>query len=70
MTKIVYLDLTHNWIHDWTQLDHIKTNCPNLVELGMRCNPIATKKAYRSMVFMRLSYLNKLDGYSFSDKDK
>jgi len=68
--KIIYLDLTHNWIHDWSQIDHIKTNCPNLVDLGMRCNPIATKKAYRSMIFMRLGYLNKLDGYSFSEKDK
>lgn len=36
----------------------------------MRCNPIATKQTYRSSVFSRMSYLNKLDGTSFSDKDK
>jgi hypothetical protein len=36
----------------------------------MRCNPIATKKSYRAMVFTKLSYLNKLDNFSFSEKDK
>lgn len=68
--KITYLDLTHNWINDWVQIEHIRSNCPNLKELGMRCNPIATKKSYRAQIFTKLSYLQKLDGMSFSDKDK
>lgn len=68
--KITYLDLTHNWINDWVQVEHIRANCPNLKDLGMRCNPIATKKSYRAQIFTKLSYLNKLDGFSFSEKDK
>lgn len=46
--KMSFLDLTHNWISDWNQIDHIRQNCQNLKELGMRCNPIATKKSYRA----------------------
>ena len=61
--KITYLDLTHNWIADWAQVEHIRVNCPNLKDLGMRCNPIATKKSYRAQMFTKLSYLNKLDGF-------
>ena len=68
--KITYLDLTHNWINDWSQLEHIRSHLQNLKDLGLRCNPIATKKNYRSMIYSKLSYLNKLDGYSFSEKDK
>ena len=67
---ITYLDLTHNWIADWSQIDHITNNCPNLKELGLRCNPIATKATYRALVFTRMSYLSKLDGASYSEKDK
>ena len=68
--KITYLDLTHNWINEWGQIEHIRVNCPNLKDLGMRCNPVATKKNYRALIFSQISYLNKLDGYVFSDKDQ
>ena len=36
----------------------------------MRCNPLASKKSYRAQIFTKLNYLQKLDGFSFSDKDK
>jgi Leucine-rich repeat (LRR) protein len=36
----------------------------------MRCNPIATKKSYRAQIFTKLPFLQKLDGLSFSEKDK
>jgi Leucine-rich repeat (LRR) protein len=36
----------------------------------MRCNPLATKKSYRAMIFTKLPFLQKLDGLSFSEKDK
>lgn len=49
--KVTYLDLTHNWINDWAQIDHIRVNCPSLKDLGLRCNPVATKKNYRSLIF-------------------
>jgi len=68
--KMSHLDLTYNWITDWYQIEHIKSNCPNLKELGMRCNPLASKKSYRAQIFTKLNYLQKLDGFSFSDKDK
>ena len=48
----------------------MKSHCPNLKELGMRCNPLASKKSYRAQIFTKLNYLQKLDGFSFSDKDK
>ena len=35
----------------------------------MRCNPLASKKSYRAQIFTKLNYLQKLDGFSFSDKD-
>lgn len=65
-----YLDLTHNWIADWNQVEHIREYCPNLKELGLRCNPIATKQSYRAQVYKRMGHLSKLDGASYSDKDK
>jgi len=68
--KITFLDLTHNWINDWTQVEHIKANLSNLKDLGMRCNPLATKKSYRAHIFTKLPYLQKLDGLTFSEKDK
>jgi len=68
--KITFLDVTHNWISDWSQIDATRQLLPSLKELGMRCNPIATKKSYRANVFSRINYLHKLDGYSFSEKDK
>ena len=67
---MVHLDLTYNWITDWYQIEHVKSHCPNLKELGMRCNPLASKKSYRAQIFTKLNYLQKLDGFSFSDKDK
>ena len=36
----------------------------------MRCNPLASKKSYRAQILTKLNYLQKLDGFSFSDKDK
>ena len=36
----------------------------------MRCNPLATKKSYRAQIFTKLPFLQKLDGLSFSEKDK
>ena len=68
--KITYLDLTHNWINDWSQIEHLKVNLPNLKELGMRCNPISTKRNYRPLIFTKLPYIVKLDNQSFNDKDK
>lgn len=67
--NLVFLDLTHNWISDWSMLETVSTHCNSLKEFGMKCNPIATKKDYRSMVFAKLSHLSKLDGQSFTDKD-
>jgi len=46
--KITFLDLTHNWVADWSNIEHIRLNCPGLKELGMRCNPITTKKSFRA----------------------
>jgi len=43
---------------------------PNLKDLGMRCNPLATKKSYRAHIFTKLPLLSKLDGLTFSEKDK
>jgi hypothetical protein len=68
--KITYLDLTHNWIADWLQVEHIRLHLSNLKELGMRCNPLSTKSNYRPQIFTKLSYLQKLDSLSFSEKDK
>ena len=36
----------------------------------MRCNPLATKKSYRAHIFTKLPFLQKVDGLTFSDKDK
>lgn len=36
----------------------------------MRCNPLATKKSYRAHIFTKLPLLSKLDGLTFSEKDK
>ena len=55
--KLNHLDLTYNWITDWFQIEHVKQNCPNLKELGMRCNPLASKKSYRAQIFTKLNYL-------------
>jgi len=55
--KLSFLDLTHNWLNDWEQVDSLKTMLPSLREFGMRCNPIATKKSYRAQVFTRLPNL-------------
>lgn len=68
--KLTFLDLTHNWISDWTQIEHIKSNVTNLKELGLKCNPISTKKTYRAQIFTKLNNLSKLDGSSISEKDQ
>jgi len=45
------------------QIEHLRINCPQLKELSLKCNPIAAKKSYRSIVFCRMpSNLIKLDG--------
>ena len=36
----------------------------------MRCNPLASKKRYRGLVFKRMPNLHKLDGVPFTEKDK
>lgn len=36
----------------------------------MKCNPIATKKNYRSLIFSKIPGLTKLDGIVFSDQDQ
>ena len=36
----------------------------------MRCNPLSIKKSYRAQIFTKLNFLQKLDGFSFSEKDK
>jgi Leucine-rich repeat (LRR) protein len=51
-------------------IDMVAQSCPSLKKFGMKCNPIATKKNYRSMMFSRLENLSKLDGIAFTDKDK
>lgn len=68
--KLVFLDLTHNWISDWGELDKVKEACPQLKELGMKCNPMTTGKSYRSVVYEMFGSLMKLDGKEFSDQDK
>jgi hypothetical protein len=64
------LNLTNNWISDINQIEHLKTHCPQLRELSLKCNPIAAKKSYRPTVFQRISGLVKLDGIALTDKDK
>jgi hypothetical protein len=51
--KITYLDMTHNWVSEWSLIEYVGEQCQNLKEFGMRCNPLATKKNYRSMVSSR-----------------
>lgn len=55
--NLVFLDLTHNWISDWGMVDLVSTHCNSLKEFGMKCNPLATKKDYRSMMFSKLSHI-------------
>ena len=55
--KVTSLDLTHNWISEWQQIEHIRLHCPNLKDLGLKCNPISTKKSYRAMVFTRIDHI-------------
>jgi Leucine-rich repeat (LRR) protein len=64
------LDISHNYIVDIDTLKTIKASCTTLKELGFKCNPLADKKSYRSMIFGVLNKLVKLDGFIFSDKDK
>lgn len=68
--KITSLDMSHNWIQDWNMIDYVAQNCPDLKEFGMKCNPIATKKGYRSLMYNKFESIQKLDGIAFSDKDK
>ena len=67
---LAQVNFAKNWIQDPTQLEQLKSNCPNLKELGLKCNPIAAKKTYRAMVFLKLPKLLKLDGISLTDRDK
>jgi hypothetical protein len=69
-TGITHLDLTHNWIAEWQNVDAIAASCPNVKELGLRCNPLATKKTYRAQVFRRLTNLVRLDTAQMSDNDR
>ena len=64
------LDLTSNWLADWNQVDYLTKHIPSLKELGLRCNPLASKKRYRGLVFKRMPNLHRLDGFPFSEKDK
>ena len=68
--KLSFLDMTHNWLSDWSSVTHIQQNCPALKELGLKCNPLTTKKSYRAQIFSTIECLSKLDGSVLSDKDK
>ena len=44
LKDLTYLDLRHNWINEIDQVNHLAASCPDLRELGLKCNPLATKK--------------------------
>ena len=68
-SELVFLDLRHNWIEDFNQLDHLVMNNSNLEELGFKCNPASTKSHYRASIFKKMPRLKKLDGLQLSEKD-
>lgn len=70
LKDLTYLDLRHNWINEIDQVKNLTASCPNLRELGLKCNPLATKKHYRIGVFEKVPGLVKLDNMVVTDKDK
>jgi Leucine-rich repeat/Leucine Rich repeats (2 copies) len=70
LKALTTLDLRYNWIGELDQVSHISTHCAQLKELGLKCNPLASKKNYRIKVFEMVSGLAKLDGTALTDKDK
>ena len=66
----MHLDLRSNWITESSSIDHIEQYLVKLQELGLKCNPMANKQSYRSQIFKKIPHLKKLDGQSFSDRDK
>jgi hypothetical protein len=62
-------NLSNNWISDMDDIYYITNNDIPMVELSLKCNPIAANESYRAAVFKAIPYLKKLDGLPLSEKD-
>ena len=64
------LDLGNNWVSELNSLDGLFTAGVQIQEINLKCNPVASKKSYRSDVFRKVPSLMKLDSISINEKDK
>ena len=69
LVNLTQLDLRHNWIADINCVDKIEQHCRSLTELGLKCNPMSSKKSYRAIVFSKMAILQKLDGKGLEEKE-
>ena len=69
LANLTQLDLRHNWIADINCVDKIEQHCKSLTELGLKCNPMSSKKSYRQLVFSKMAILHKLDGKGLDEKE-
>ena len=68
LQQLTNLDLRHNWIADISQVDKIEQCCKALTDLSLKCNPMSSKKNYRTLVFSKMPSLQKLDSKSQDER--
>ncbi|CBH17522.1 dynein light chain, putative [Trypanosoma equiperdum] len=70
--KVLYM--SNNLISSWTEIDRLANQCPELIEVLFKNNPIhnnaPSEKEYRCMILQRLPRLTKLDGVPVDPEEK
>ena len=68
--KLTKLDISNNLIADWEQVENLRGMLPELKELTICCNPIASKLSYRAIMYSHMHFLTLLDGEPYTQADK
>lgn len=70
LTSLQYLELNDNCINEIEEVELLRVEAPQLLELSLKGNRFSTKKLYRFTVATTLASLLKLDGVTISENDR